>query len=324
MPGVRPWDTGPTGRVRGLSPSQPYTKKPRPLLRPSRPAATCWRSRGHGAYLGSPRPHVKHLHERDARVEADQVGERERPDRMREAEPGDRVDRLRLRDALHQRVRGLVDERHQDPVRDESREVVAPPPAPCPRSRASWTIGGGGLVGRLQRTDHLDEPQHRHRVEEVHADDPIGPGRGGGERRDRDRRRVRREDRVGGSSVSAARKISSFRPASSTTASIIRSARTSASATRRARAPRRRSAPPFSASLSRLRRIAVMPRSTAPGADRAARRAVPDAATTCAIPPPIWPAPTTRTCPKRTAASLSTASDGSDAAACRRRRRVIE
>ena len=36
----------------------------------------------------------------------------------------DRVDRLGLGDAVVQRPDGLVDERHQDPVRDEAREVV--------------------------------------------------------------------------------------------------------------------------------------------------------------------------------------------------------
>src|SRR6185503_1883513 len=41
--------------------------------------------------LGVAESLVQDLHDRDARVEADQVGERERPHRMREAEPRDRV-----------------------------------------------------------------------------------------------------------------------------------------------------------------------------------------------------------------------------------------
>jgi len=38
------------------------------------------------------------------------------------------------------------------------------------------------------------------------------------------------------------------------------------------------------------------PRSTAPGAASWSETVRPEAATTCAIPPPIWPAPTTSTC----------------------------
>ncbi len=40
---------------------------------------------------------LEHFHDGDARVEADEVGEGERPHRVREAELRDRVDRLRLR-----------------------------------------------------------------------------------------------------------------------------------------------------------------------------------------------------------------------------------
>ena len=75
----------------------------------------------------------------------------------------------RLRHALHQRVRGLVDERHQDAVRDEAGEVVR-------LGRGLAQVAGEGddrlgrLVGRLLGTDHLDEGEHRHGIEEVHAD----------------------------------------------------------------------------------------------------------------------------------------------------------
>jgi predicted GNAT family N-acyltransferase len=45
--------------------------------------------------------------------------------------------------------------------------------------------------------------------------------------------------------------------------------------------------------------MAPSARSTAPGTESWSDTRLPDAATTCAIPPPIWPAPTTRTCSKR-------------------------
>src|SRR5207302_11509247 len=56
------------------------------------------------------------------------------------------------------------------------------------------------------------------------------------------------------------------------------------------------SAPPFSASFVRLLRIVSSARSTAPGTSSWSETRRPEAAITCAIPPPICPAPTTRTC----------------------------
>ena len=53
------------------------------------------------------------------------------------------------------------------------------------------------LVGGLEPADDLDELQHGHRVEEVHADHAVGPARGRGQRGDRDRRGVRGQDRLG-------------------------------------------------------------------------------------------------------------------------------
>ena len=98
------------------------------------------------------------------------------PMRMREAELRDRVDRLGLGDAFHERVRRLVDERHEDAVRDEAGEIVR-------LSRRLAEILGerddrrSGLVGGLERADHLDELQHGHRIEEVHPDDLLRTAR---------------------------------------------------------------------------------------------------------------------------------------------------
>ncbi len=104
-----------------------------------------------------------------------------------------------------------------------------------------------------------------------------------------------------GKSASARRNSSSFAAASSTIASIIRSAGPSSPAgSIRASTSAGSSAAPFAASFSRLARIPARPRSTAPGAESTSTTARPDAATTCAIPEPIWPAPTTRTVGKRT------------------------
>ena len=75
---------------------------------------------GHGRYFGSPKPVVQHVEDRQADVEADEVGERERSHRVVHPELHHRVDRLRRADAFHHREDRLVDHRHQDPVGDEA------------------------------------------------------------------------------------------------------------------------------------------------------------------------------------------------------------
>src|SRR5262245_5493961 len=100
----------------------------------------------------------------------------------------------------------------------------------------------------------------------------------------------------GGSTASARRKTSSFTAASSTTASTIRSPGTRSSTGSTRASTSSGSRPPFSASFVRLLRIVSTPCSTAPGAASYRETRRPEAAITCAIPPPIWPAPTTSTC----------------------------
>src|SRR5581483_11647879 len=96
----------------------------------------------------------------------------------------------------------------------------------------------------------------------------------------------------GGSTASARRNTSAFTVGSSTTASIIRSA-----ATRSSTVVMRASVASASASRrSRLLRTAARPRSVEPGYGSCSETRRPEAATTCAIPAPICPAPTTRTC----------------------------
>ena len=98
-------------------------------------------------------------------------------------------------DAVRERVDRLVDERHQDPVRDEAGDVARLDRllAEVARERDDRR---GRLVGGRVGADHLDEAQHRHGVEEVHADHALGPPGDGGERADREGARVRGEDRV--------------------------------------------------------------------------------------------------------------------------------
>ena len=192
-----------------------------------------------------------------------------------------------LGDALHQRVGRLVDERHQDAVRDEAGEVVR-------LRRLLAELAGqlddrrGGLVRGLHRPDHLDEPQHRHRVEEVHADHAVGPRRDRGERRDRDRARVGGEDRSGGQhAVGPAEELLLRRGVLGDRLDHQVGRRRGRRRARSARAcPRRRRRAGRGSSRSPRR-----PRSTAPGYGSCSDTRRPEAATTCAMPAPIWPGP---------------------------------
>src|SRR6478752_4157935 len=160
---------------------------------------------------------------------------------MREPELRNEVNRLGIADALQQRVRSLVHERHQDAIRDEAREVARLGGLLTEVARQLHDRGRS-LVRRLNSADHLDELQHRHRVEEVHADHADGP-----------------------STPSARRKRSSFAAASSVIASIIRSASTSSAAAVIRPSTSAGSPPPLAASLPRLRSMPPSPRSPAPG-----------------------------------------------------------
>ena len=96
-----------------------------------------------------------------------------------------------------------------------------------PSASVSSRIVALGRVRRRAAADQLDERHHRHRAEEVHAHEPLAARRrdGLGQAVDRDRARVRREDRA---VLSPARRASTraccFTSRSSKTASTTRSA----------------------------------------------------------------------------------------------------
>ena len=62
--------------------------------------------------------------DREAGVQPDEVGERERTHRVVHAEPHHRVDRFHRADSFHEAVHRLVDHRHEDPVRHEAGEII--------------------------------------------------------------------------------------------------------------------------------------------------------------------------------------------------------
>ncbi len=66
---------------------------------------------------------MQHLHDRQAGVETDEVGELQRAHRMIGAELHGRVDGIDGADAFIERVDRLVDHRQQDAVDDEGRKI---------------------------------------------------------------------------------------------------------------------------------------------------------------------------------------------------------
>ncbi|MDR9060055.1 hypothetical protein FEP39_05166 [Burkholderia multivorans] len=115
---------------------------------------------------------------------------------MVRAELHSRVDLLGRRDPFREHEERFVDHRHENPVHDEAGRV---PHADrrLVETLGQRTHGRRGRIARLQPADDLDERHQRHRVEEMHADETRRIGEQRRERGNRDRRRVRRNDRVG-------------------------------------------------------------------------------------------------------------------------------
>ena len=133
----------------------------------------------------------------DVHVDPDEVGERAGAHRPAGAVAHRRVEILDRHARLVEHPHAVVHQRDQDPVDDEPGRVVAAHRLACRACSANtYAVSAASSVVR-SRADDLDERHQRRRVEEVHADDAL---RTLGRVRDlghRERRRVRREDRVG-------------------------------------------------------------------------------------------------------------------------------
>ena len=129
-------------------------------------------------------------------VDPDEVDERAWPHRPAGAVPHPRVEVLGRHARLVEDADAVVEERDQDAVDDEARRVVAADRRlPDPLAERERRLER--LVGSQLGANDLDERHQRRRVEEVHADDPLGPCRRGGDLGDGERRGVRREHGVG-------------------------------------------------------------------------------------------------------------------------------
>src|SRR4051812_39820325 len=135
--------------------------------------------------------HVKH------RVEAEHVGEEERPHRDGAGLLDHLVDLLDVEALLVDGLPDLGCRGVEDAIYDEPRGLLAADRLLL--DLLSEVVGVlHRLLGRLVALDHLDQAHHRRGVEEVEADDLLGPARGLAHLGDREGARVRAEDRVPG------------------------------------------------------------------------------------------------------------------------------
>ena len=134
-------------------------------------------------------------------VEADQVEQRERAHRVAAAEAHGGVEVLAGRVAALVHRHRVVEVAEQQGVGDEAG-LVADDHRLLAEPLGERLDVLEDVVGGDHGADHLDELLHRRRVEEVHADDPLGVRRRDGDLGDRQRggvggqHGVRRDDRV--------------------------------------------------------------------------------------------------------------------------------
>ena len=189
-------------------------------------------------------------------------------------------------------------------------------PGPSAASITSLPIASPVRAGERERRlagllagDDLEQPHQRRRVEEVHADDALGPRRGGGDRGDRQRGGVASPARSRGrrSRASAREQLAlelerlgrrldhqlarGERPRASSTGSSARG---------RGLGVGRAPAPALGALRAGSRAARSTPRSSASGTGSCSSVRAPASAASWAMPAPIVPAPTTPIEPGRT------------------------
>ena len=107
------------------------------------------------------------------RVVANQVSKGERTNRVIHAEFHDTIDGFGLSHSLLKCQNGLVDHRAENPIRHETRGIVAGEgclahPLTC------FDDGSCHCFGSLAAVDYLDQSHDCDRVHEVHSDDLVG------------------------------------------------------------------------------------------------------------------------------------------------------
>ena len=139
---------------------------------------------------------VKRLEDGQARVQADQVEQGQRPHGQAESHSGRPVDVLPRGLRRFQQVHRVVEVGHEQRVHDEPGPVSDPH-----RSLAQVTGQQGQCLGDLRRGedrgDHLDQLHHRGRIEEVQPRHPGRIPRAACDLRDRQGGGIGSQDRIG-------------------------------------------------------------------------------------------------------------------------------
>ena len=139
---------------------------------------------------------VERARDRVADVDPDEVHQLERAHPEPERAAADAVDLLGGGEPLLDDPQRLERERAVAAVDQEARPVGGLDHVLA--QRLAERAGAGERLRAALRAGHqLDEAHPRHGVEEVQADHALGPGHAGRDRRDQQRRGVRRQDRVG-------------------------------------------------------------------------------------------------------------------------------
>ena len=139
---------------------------------------------------------MHHLQDRQADIQTDEVGQRQRSHRVRHAEFHDRVHGLRRGHALHDRIDRLIDHRQEDAVGHESGVVVHFHGRLAELRGDLQGAAGGGVAGGVP-ADHLDQLHDGHRIHEVHPDDLPGPAGLRSDLGDRNGARIRGQNGLG-------------------------------------------------------------------------------------------------------------------------------
>ena len=129
-------------------------------------------------------------------VETDEIGERQRPHRVRATLDHAGVDVVGRREPRLEHADRREHVGHEQEVHDEAGAVVRADDPLVEPSGDELLDPVDGVLARDDRRDELDEALHRHRVEEVQTEHVLGAAGGHRELHDRDRRRVRSDDGI--------------------------------------------------------------------------------------------------------------------------------
>src|ERR1700716_609353 len=115
---------------------------------------------------------MENVHDVDADVQSDEVGQFERTHGMVHAGLHHGVDRFRCGHALHHAIGCFVDERHEHAVGDEAGRVVDGDRL-FAEALGELHCGGKRCVAGLQRADHFHQHHYRHWIHEVHTHEAV-------------------------------------------------------------------------------------------------------------------------------------------------------